>query len=232
MNYILVTGADSGIGRKVVERLLDNNKNVIALCLKSLYNDDRILEYVCDLNDLDCISDLFGICEAKEICIEGIIHCAGVCIKQEVNEISKENMFCSFNVNVFSFIEICKHYFAYRNRSYKSSIIAISSITADRAYKTQLLYAASKAALNSVVKSLAQEGLNKGILVNAVEFGAVNTPMFKSLEPNMETILKHYPLGVLEDDAAADMIISLLDDRYNKMTGSILVYDSGFSVIH
>ena len=68
--------------------------------------------------------------------------------------------------------------------------------------------------------------------MNAVEFGAVNTPMFKSLEPNMETILKHYPLGVLEDDAAADMIISLLDDRYNKMTGSILVYDSGFSVIH
>lgn len=233
MEVYLITGATSGIGKAVCERLR-KTKNCVAIArsrerLESLYEDNI---YVCDLLNLDEIKELFDYCKINKFIIKGLIHCAGLCLVQSVSDISTKNMQQTYKVNVFSFIELCKQLKEYPMICDDTRVVALSSITADRAYQNQVLYASSKAALNSTVKSMAQLGIKCGIKVNAVEFGAVNTEMFNSLSPNMETINRHYPLGILEVTEAAELICNLLGPVYKKMTGSIIRLDSGFTAVH
>lgn len=233
MEVYLVTGATSGIGKAVCEKL-NGIENFIAIARNKKkfesFSKDSVFE--CDLNNLDEIKGIFDFCKTKEIVIKGLIHCAGLCPVQSVADISSKDMTDTYNVNVFSFIELCKQLNEYPLIYEDTRVIAISSITSDRAYRNQLLYASSKAALNSTVKSMAQLGVNCGIKVNAIEFGAVKTEMFDSLSPNMETINRHYPLGILEAEEAAEIICNFLGPAYKKMTGSIIRIDSGFSVVH
>ena len=185
-----------------------------------------------DLAKEESISSIFDYCERNEYRLDGLIHCAGVCPVQDISSIDDKDILSTYRVNVFSFIELCRNYFEYKYRSEDSRIIAISSITSDRAYKRQLLYSSSKAALNQIVLSLAQEGISKGVRVNAIQLGAVETNMFMSLNPNMQTIGRHYPLGVMKADEVAEVIAELLTPKYSEMTGSIIRIDSGFSAVH
>ena len=233
MEVYLVTGATSGIGKAVCEKL-NGIENFIAIARnkKKFESFSKNNVYECDLNNLDEIKEIFDFCKFNRVVIKGLIHCAGLCPVQPVADISPKDMTDTYNVNVFSFIELCKQLKQYPLRCEDTRVIAISSITSDRAYQNQVLYASSKAALNSIVKSMAQLGTNCGIKVNAIEFGAVKTEMFDSLSPNMDTINRHYPLGVLEAEEAAEIICSFLGPAYKKMTGSIIRIDSGFSVVH
>lgn len=232
MEVYLVTGATSGIGKAVCEKL-NGIENYIAIVrnkksLKAI--KDNV--YECDLNALDRIKEIFNFCKSNKFVIKGLIHCAGLCPIQSVTDISSKDMNETYNVNVFCFIELCKQLKEYSLRCEDTRVIALSSITADRAYQNQVLYASSKAALNSTVKSMAQLGTTCGIKINAIEFGAVKTEMFDLLSPNMDTINRHYPLGILKAEEAAEIICSFLGPAYKKMTGSIIRIDSGFSVVH
>lgn len=230
----IVTGATSGIGKAVCCELAKRNISCLAIGRnsKKLENVESDYRFICDLKNMKQIDDIFSYCEEKKLILQGVIHCAGLCPVQTIENIDETDMINTYSTNVFSFVELCKNFCLYSSIDINAKIIALSSITADRAYKNQLLYASSKAALNSVVKSMAQYGIDKGFTVNAIELGAVKTEMFDSLSPNMETIKKHYPLSVLRADEAAIIICDYLSNHFEKMTGSIIKIDSGFSVVH
>lgn len=235
MEYIVVTGAASGIGKAFCDYLNASGKyGFIAVDrdadkLKMLYPDNHI---VCDLTNFESIEQLFTYCLDKNYKLKGIVHCAGICKVQEIDTISEFDMTLTYKVNVFSFIEMYKHFAKYENRSEKSKVLALSSITANRAYKGQLLYASSKAALESCAKSMAQDAIQKNITVNILELGAVKTEMFESLSPNYETINRHYPLGLLTPSETAAILQNLFDESFDRLSGSIITVDSGFSVVH
>lgn len=234
MSIYIVTGATSGIGKAVCNELSQRNIEYVAIGqnLERINKLDCKHKVVCDLNVLEQVSNIFKYCRENNLHLKGIIHCAGICLVQEINDIKEKDMLNVFSINVFSFIRLYKLFCSYPFIEKHSKIVALSSITANRAYKNQLLYSSSKAALNSIVKSFAQHGLEKGITVNAIEFGAVNTEMFNSLSPNIETIHRHYPLNVIDVKEAAIIVCEYLSSYFNKMTGSIVTIDSGFSVVH
>lgn len=233
MKAIIVTGATSGIGKAICSNLISKGIEVVPIarneeCLKNNYTN----YIVCDLTKINQYDGIFKYCNEKNIFISGLIHCAGVCKKQKISTVKEMDFYNTFLINAYSYCELFKRLIAYEKRTSDVRCISISSITAERAYKNQLLYASSKAALNSITLSLAQEGIEKDIKSNIIEFGAVKTEMFDSLSPNYESINKHYPLGILECDEAAEIVVNYLSPIYKKMTGSVIRVDSGFSVVH
>lgn len=235
MKAIIVTGAASGIGKALCAKIKEEGEykyigvDINEEKLNNLYTDSYI---ACDLSDIASIKKVFSYCLQNELELYGIVHCAGICKVQNIMDISERDMLLTYKVNVLSFIEMYKSFCEYPLRSEAANLLAISSITANRAYKNQLLYASSKAALESCVKSIGQDGINKGIRANVLELGAVKTEMFDSLSPNYETINNHYPLGLLESSEAASILYNLLEEPYQRMTGSIIKVDSGFTIVH
>lgn len=233
MEVYLVTGATSGVGKAFCKKM---SKSCVAIArnrekLETLGLKKNFIK-VCNLSNLNEIKEVFNSCLRNEFKIKGVIHCAGVCPVQEVSDISENDMVQTYTVNVFSFIELFKLLLQYPMICEDTRVIACSSITADRAYQDQMLYASSKAALNSLVKSMAQAGIKSGIKVNGIEFGAVQTKMFETFAANSETINRHYPLGIIDSLEAAEIINNFLGREYEKMTGSIIRVDSGFFVVH
>lgn len=230
---IIVTGASSGIGKAVCKKLFENGKCVLGISRNNIHTESNNSYYLkCNLEDSSDIDNLFQYCKDNQFTLAGIIHCAGLCTVQQFDDIDRNDAYKTYNVNVFALIELCKKLKNYKNRSKDTRVIACSSITAERAYPSQLLYASSKAALNNVIYGLSNMGIQEGIKVNGIEFGAVNTEMFQSLKPGKDVEKRHYPLGILEADEAAQIIIDLLSPEFIKMTGSILRVDSGFFSVH
>ena len=235
----LITGSTSGIGKAIYENLstdsiclcIDRNQNR----LEKLTNNSDNQYFICDLRFDENIVSLFNYCNASNIKIRSLIHCAGLSPISDYAEMTQKEMDETFQVNVFAFAKLCQCLFDYPQKCEPAHVIAISSIAADRASGRQAIYASSKSALNSFVLAAAQEGIKYGIRVNALSLGAVDTPMLnrmKTSESFMSNIERHYPLGVMKPKTVAEIVRAMLSDRFNNMTGSILKVDSGFSVVH
>ena len=240
MEIYLITGATSGIGQSVY-RQLSNHQS----CLLIARNKVKLSEltdgnknqfcYACDLAITEEIRHIFEYCAERKLKIKGLIHCAGLSTVCDFVDIPSKSYQDAFSVNVFSFIEMCKQCFQYSNLSDDTRIIAISSIAADRASVRQVVYASTKAALNSAIISAAQEGIKYNVKVNGISLGACNTPMLASMNTSeffRNNIGRHYPLGVIDPNTVAEVIEDVLSEKFKNMTGSIIRIDSGFSVVH
>ncbi len=96
------------------------------------------------------------------------------------------------------------------------------------------VYSASKAALNSAVRSLAKEYSKKGVRINAVAPLFVNTPMYESFtsefisqETQNERLKEIMPLGLIEPKEVADSVLFLLSSKASRITGECLKISSG-----
>ena len=96
-----------------------------------------------------------------------------------------------------------------------------------------MLYAASKAAVNSVVKVLATELSGQKIRANAICPGIIKTPMLENTNISEEQFLqqeKQYPLGLGTPEDVANAVIFHLSDMSRWLTGNIMILDGGFSL--
>jgi enoyl-[acyl-carrier protein] reductase III len=114
-----------------------------------------------------------------------------------------------------------------------SRIIAISSLGARRAMPGYAFVGASKAALEALVRSLAQELGPRGIAVNAVSAGVVDTDALRAF-PDREVMLREFerraPGGALSPEAVADAVYLLALPEASRITGHTLVVDGGYSI--
>jgi short-subunit dehydrogenase len=203
--YILITGASQGIGKTTFEYiashgyscvLVSRRENILQEIIHAFdeYNIEHKY-YCCDLNDLKTIDGIFSFLENENIKLSGFVHCAGIAPVIKVSENDIDIMLKTFNVNFFSFIEIVKNFLSPKYSYDNSSIVAISSITAKTSTFTQCIYGSSKAALNSAVKHIAKEAIQRGITINAIMPGPVKTQMLMDLykENYEEKIMKIAP---------------------------------------
>lgn len=241
MGSILITGASSGIGKAVFNILKGQHDCILVArrehILKELTCDQRRNHRFvsCDFENPTNIINLFNYIEHEKIELAGFIHCAGISPVLSINQMTIAEIEKTINVNLFSFVEICKIIFSYDRRESDFRIIAVSSIAADRASERQIIYNASKAALNSAIISFAQAGIKEGINVNGIALGACDTEMLSAMQMSKEfrsSLLKHYPRGIISPDVVAKIICNFLAKEYINMTGSIIKIDSGFSVVH
>lgn len=239
---ILVTGATSGIGKNTAIHLVkDCSAHAVLVArredaLNALQEElgEHCLPIPCDLQDLHSIHGIFAKLATLQIKLDGLVHCAGLSPMMLVADNDIETMQKTYQVNLFSFIELAKYF---QNPEYSnegSSIVVMSSIAAQYACYRQSIYAGSKAAVEETVRCMAKEFMNRRIRVNSIEAGAVETEMLEKLEAQSdglkEKLEKIYPLGTISPSHISDMIAYLLSGDACNMTGSSIRMDSGFAI--
>lgn len=236
--YVLVTGATSGIGRAVAERLASEGAKVVAVGrtkeqLAKLEQEfpDRIYPYAYDLLDLEHLQEIFTFCKEKGFKLDGLVHCAGVAYNCVIRTNIIEEMEETMRLNCFSFIELGKYFSMKKYSNDGGALVAISSIETFTNEKGLSQYAASKAALNSVVKVMSKEFVKRKLRVNAILPASVKTPMLmdtaSQIENYMEMVEARQPLGLIEAGHIGYMAEYLLSDCARYMTGELIVMSGG-----
>lgn len=237
---ILVTGASSGIGRAIAIECSRMGANVII----TARNRDRLNEtlklmsagnhelHTVDLNSEVEISDFVDVLPQ----LDGLVHCAGLAIPKPFQYYSKENINTVMGVNFEAPVLITQSLLKLKKIRKQSSIVFISSISGVWISSVGgSFYSASKGAINGLVKGLAIEYASKGIRVNSVNPGMIDTNIYSQGTITDEQLIedtKKYPLkryGKPEEVAYA--VVYLLSDASAWVTGSNLLIDGGYTLL-
>ena len=116
-----------------------------------------------------------------------------------------------------------------------ASVVVMSSISSIRAMKAKMAFSASKAALDAIVRELALELADKGIRVNSIQKGAVDTDFEKDQIQAIdairgENLQSAQPLGLCKSTEVANLVAFLLSDEVKTMTGAAIVLDGGYTL--
>ena len=242
---IIVTGASSGIGRQTAITISKLGGKVVCIARREdkLKETMSLLEgkgheyYSFDLSSLDEISDLFKLIKKDVGTIDGLVYAAGIVKDGPLNSVSPARIRALFDTNFFAFVECSR--WASKKGYYNNgmSIIAFSSIVSIDGGKGQLAYASSKAAINGAVRCMAVELASKGIRVNAVVPGMINTEMYQGFlsvtggnEADADKNLKRRQyLGIGEPQDVANSVAYLLSDAAKFITGICMPVDGGYT---
>jgi len=236
---ILVTGASSGIGRAVAIECA----NMGAKLLITGRNKERLNDTFNILNgkghqqftfDLSNIDNFFSLTKFVPE-LNGMVHCAGIVKTLPFQFISAEQLGLIMNINFTSPVILTQKAVKEKLLKRGASIVFISSISGvSVSFPGNSMYSASKGAINGIVKGMAVDLASKGIRVNTVNPGMIQTELLsdgKITNSQISDDVKRYPLnryGKPEDVAYA--VIYLLSDASAWVTGSNLLIDGGYTL--
>lgn len=234
---ILVTGASRGIGRAVALRLAKEGHFVIGTAT-SEKGAEAISEYlgeydgvgrVLDVTDIAQIDALFDEIDSVYGSLQVLVNNAGVTQDGLLMRMSDEQWETVIDTNLTSVYRMSKRAIKGMMKARFGRIINISSVVGQMGNAGQTNYAASKAGLEGFTRSLAREIGSRGVTVNCVAPGLIETDMTDELDERLlNSMLDAVPLGRLgqpEDIAAA--VSFLASDDAGYVTGSVLAVNGG-----
>lgn len=238
--WILVTGASSGIGLVLSKKLLESGYHVILTARNVLSTKDELNIFpeemyrllTCDLSKTENIKGLAQEVLTKAGKISGLVHCAGITSVKPVSMVKKSELEQLFNLNVYSIFDLFKFFSKDKYCNQNSSFVMISSLSTEEGAVGRSAYAASKGALEGLLKPTAAELVKKGLRLNIVSPGIVKTPMteaYLNKLPNekKEEIIRSYPMGLGNPEDVANMIEFLLSEKSKWITGQKFIMDGG-----
>ena len=237
---ILITGASSGIGRAIAIECSKMEATVII----TARNEVRLQETLSQMNgrihsmivaDLSKQTDLSHLIENTPV-LNGLVNCAGFTKTLPFQFITadalEEIMAVNFTAPTLLSAQLVKK----KKLTKNSSIVFISSISGIVCVGGgNSMYSASKGAVNGMMKNMALDLASKGIRVNSVNPGMVETSIFNDgtiTNEQLEVDKKRYPLkryGKSEEIAYA--VVYFLSDASQWTTGSNLVIDGGYTLL-
>lgn len=239
IKYTLVSASTSDIGKAIVTKILPScnvilhgrNQNKLEI-IASSFDSSKILIWNFDLQNVDEINkSLSEFMIANKIVIDRFVHCAGSIKLLPIKHFGLQNAHQIFDVNFFSAIEIIKTLLLKVNEKELSNIVFISAMFSKFGNKGNSVYAASKGAIDSLVKSLASE-LAPKVRVNSILPGGLRTSMTNHLfdDPSyLEKFQEKYLLGEGDPDDIASMANFLLSNESKWITGQNYMVDGGCS---
>lgn len=236
---ILITGAASGIGRATAKQchnmgaslvLLDLNENGLN-SVKEEIGDGAIISYALNLTVYNRLCEVIG----QFPKLDGVFSNAGIVKSLMAKFSGKEDMEKIFEVNTFSHINLVQQLIAQKKLNKGASIVFTSSMSGVFAGLVGgSLYGATKAAIAGYCKALAIELAPRGIRVNTIHPGMIETPLTVGTALSQDVLnedAKNYPLGRYgKPEEVAYAVVYLLSDATVWMTGSQLLLDGGYSV--
>lgn len=234
MKNILVTGATRGIGRAITEKLIAEGDFVYGVyksdtkdaeLLRQKY-PDQVKIFQADLSDSEQINNLVK--QLDGVRLDGIVNNAGVVYLTRWDQLNFDEWDETLAVNLTTPLKLVHS--LRNNLNTGSSIVNISSVDAFCAAYDTVAYAVSKAGLISLTKSLAAILGPKGVRVNAVAPGWVETEMTEDTMPDESKELT--PLGRNAKPAEIANVASfLLSDKASFINGETITVDGGLTVV-
>lgn len=238
----LITGAVSGIGRAVCQLLLASGEKIVAADLSAealsavFGNDSNVLCVAGDLTTAEGFANLISSLKSRFNAVKGFVHCAGFDSARPLGFIADETVHKLVAIHAGFPIQFLGWLAKKGNHADGCSCVCISSLSAHEGAKGHVAYAAAKGAVEGFLKPAAAELLPKGIRLNTLVLGVVQTEMAKSwmnkLTPNqLSEMQKDYPLGFGQPNDIASVIAFLLGEESRWITGQTIVCDGGHSLI-
>jgi NAD(P)-dependent dehydrogenase (short-subunit alcohol dehydrogenase family) len=230
---LLVTGTASGIGAAAADRLLEEGANVLAFDrVRTPPRDGAETRFVVHVGDVTRQGDVdaaFALAHERFGGLDGVVHCAGVTADGVVWKLDDAQWQRVLDVNLTGSFRVVRAAIPALRARGQGTIVLISSINGLRGKFGQSNYAASKAGVVALAKSVAHEAGAFGIRVNAIAPGLVRTTMTADLPgPMFEEALRETPLRrVAEPEDVADVILFLCSPLSRHMTGTVLRVDGG-----
>jgi len=235
---VLITGASRGIGKAILESF--NNDYFIVGTGTSESSVQSILENIntmniegdsfkLDLNDRDSIKDLTSLLDSKEIHPDVLINNAGITRDNIMLRMQEDEWDNVINVHLNGQYLLIKSFIKKMVRNRWGRIINISSTSAVLGNKGQANYAAAKAGIEAMSRSLARELGSRNINVNCVAPGFIETDMTKEIsEGNTDFLTSQIPLGRLgKPNEIAEVVNFLVSDQANYITGQTIHVNGG-----
>ncbi len=237
----LVTGGSRGIGRAIVERLAGAGMDVTFTYLgneaaaKEVISENpglKITAVKVDARDSAAARQCVEAVIERVGTIDVLVNNAGVIRDNLLPLLEDDDLKTVFATNIEGVFNFCRAVVPFMMSKRYGRIINISSVSADKGGRGQTNYAASKGAINSFTKSLAVEVGRRGIRVNAVAPGVIETEMSQEVrdlagdEIISNIVLKRYGLP----SEIADAVWFLSSDLASYVTGQILSVDGGFKM--
>jgi len=235
----LVTGGNRGIGRAVVHALVESDWSV-AFTYRSGEAEAREVEAAAngrarawrmDLRETAGIDDVVAAIEEAHGPIEGLVNNAGIRAHGLLAMTSDRTWDELVDTNLGSMFRVCRAVVPGMLRRRQGAIVNVSSLGALRGVAGQAPYAASKAGVLGLTRSLAREVGRRGVRVNAVVPGLVATDMTRDLSEADVAALRSaecLPAGVDAGSVAATVRF-LLSDEARSITGQCVAVDAGAS---
>uniref|UniRef100_A0A1B0AIV7 Ketoreductase domain-containing protein n=1 Tax=Glossina pallidipes TaxID=7398 RepID=A0A1B0AIV7_GLOPL len=229
---ILVTGAGQGIGNALCKQLAKAGANVIGVGrnhLEELKADCPSIETIkVDLKDWQKTRDAL----APVVQLDGLVNNAGVAHIKPFVELTEEDFDNTFDVNIKAAFNVTQTLLPQLKDG--GTIVMVSSLAASRSFHGHAAYSASKAALDSLTRSLALELAPRKIRVNSVNPTVVLTNMGRqnwSDPTKAGPLLDHIPLKrFCEVDEVVASIVYLLGSQSSFVNGHHLKLEGGYSV--
>ena len=189
MKNIIITGTSSGIGLELVKIYSKNGFRVISLSRSDLpvLGLDGVEHINFDISEKESLDKLISLVENKYKRIDVLINNAGKLINKSFKDLSKDDLYNIYDVNVFGVISLIQSLLPFfKKDSHVVNISSIGGISGSAKFPGLTAYSSSKGALNILTEVLAEEFKESGPKFNSLSLGSVNTPMLNQAFPGYQ----------------------------------------------
>lgn len=234
---VLVTGASRGIGRAIAERFAEDGHFVIGTAT-SEKGAEAIEEYlgesggigrVLDVSDDEAIDKLFEEIDSVYGTLNVLVNNAGITKDGLLMRMKDDDWASVIDTNLTSIYRMSKRAVRGMMKARSGRIINITSVVGQMGNAGQANYAASKAGVEGFTRALAREIGSRGVTVNCVAPGFVETDMTEALDERLiSSMLDAVPMGRMgQPNEIAAAVAFLASDDASYITGEVLAVNGG-----
>ena len=221
MKKIIIIGGSKGIGKALIDALIDQNEVVNISRTSPDISHENLTHFTCDI-----LSD-----ELPEIdSADALVYCPGSINLKPISRLSIDDFKSDFEINVLGAVKSIQKYLPILKNGNKPSILLFSTVASKLGMPFHASIATAKSGVEGLVKSLGAE-LAPTIRVNAIAPTVTNTELAAKLLRNdkmIENITERHPLKkFLNPEEVADMAEFLLSHKAASISGQIFEMDCG-----
>jgi 3-oxoacyl-[acyl-carrier protein] reductase len=237
-----VTGSARGIGFAIAEAFASQNAAVAVIDLNRETVDQAVAKlegrgfrtrgYVCNVTDPQAVEEVFSAIAAELGSLDILINNAGITKDNLLLRMREEDWQLVMDVNLKGTFICTQKAFRHMMKARRGSIVNIASVIGIMGNAGQANYAASKGGIIAFTKSCAKEFASRGVRVNAIAPGFIETEMTATLPPEVvESYSKAIPLAKLGTPAdVAKLCLFLASEESSYITGQTIAVDGGLTM--
>lgn len=230
---VLISGGTRGIGAAITNSFISNGDHVATLS-RSGASSTEGLHLACDISDAGSVSTSVKAVVEQQGAVDVLVANAGITDDKLMLRMDEDSFNTVLDTNLTGTFRLIKAVAPAMLRARKGRIVIISSVVAFSGSAGQANYAASKAGLIGLCRSLAREFGPRGVTVNVITPGFIETDMTAELgDTRRNEVAANIPIGRFGDaQDVAETVKFLASDAAAYITGAIIPVDGGLGMGH